>query len=158
MRRRALSARGAKYQEIVGARMIKVTGSGGAGGARRTGGVSTSRSSLAGSFKADDVAGATSPSAGGAVGETASASALGALIALQSEGRSGAKNRAAAERALILLERIRDGLIAGRIAQSDLAALADAANAKLNEPDEKIAAIYAEIALRARVELAKLGR
>ncbi len=102
--------------------------------------------------------GASPAAAGGAVGETASASALGALIALQSEGRNGAKNRAAAERTLLLLDRIRDGLIAGRIAQSDLAALADAANAKLNDPDEKIAAIYAEIALRAKVELAKLGR
>lgn len=58
----------------------------------------------------------------------------------------------------MLLERIRDGLVAGRIAESDLAALADAADAKMNDPDEKLAAIYAEIALRAKVELAKLGR
>lgn len=153
-----MSAHQKKLWEIVGARMIKVTGSGGAGGARRTGGVSASRSAASGSFKVDEASGASSSPAGAAVAETASASALGALIALQSEGRNGAKNRAAAERALMLLERIRDGLIAGRIAQSDLAALADAANAKLNDPDEKIAAIYAEIALRAKVELAKLGR
>lgn len=63
-----------------------------------------------------------------------------------------------AERALLLLERIRDGLIEGRIGRSDLVALADAANAKLDYPDERIAAIYAEIALRAKVELAKLAR
>lgn len=138
--------------------MIKVTGSGGTGGARRAGGVSSPRSAAAGSFKVDDASGASSPAAGAGVGETASASALGALIALQSEGRNGAKNRAAAERALLLLDRIRDGLIAGAILKSDLAALADAANARLNDPDEKIAAIYAEIALRAKVELAKLGR
>lgn len=59
---------------------------------------------------------------------------------------------------MMLLERIRDGLAAGRIGEGDLAALADAAHAKLEDPDERIAAIYAEIALRARVELAKLGR
>ncbi len=93
-----------------------------------------------------------------APGETAAPSALGALIALQSEGRNPAKNRAMAERALMLLERLRDGLVNGRIAVADLTALADAAGAKLNDPDEKLAALYGEIALRARVELAKLGR
>lgn len=62
-----------------------------------------------------------------------------------------------AERILMLLERLRDGLLAGRIAVADLSALANAADAKLNDPDEEIASLYAEIALRARVELAKLG-
>lgn len=138
--------------------MIKVSGSGGSAGARGPRGVSSARSSGTGSFKVDGATGASSSAGGAAVGETTSASALGALIALQSEGRNGAKNRAMAERALMLLERVRDGLVAGRIAERDLAALADAADAKLNDPDEKIAAIYAEIALRARVELAKLGR
>ncbi|MFZ5615909.1 MAG: flagellar assembly protein FliX, partial [Pseudomonadota bacterium] len=74
-----------------------------------------------------------------------------------SEGRGGARNRATAERILMLLERLRDGLLAGRIAVSDLSALAIAADAKLNDPDEAIASLHAEIALRARVELAKLG-
>lgn len=141
--------------EFIGARMIKVSGSGGSGGARRTGGVSASRGDKAGSFKVEGASGAA-PAAGAS--EIASASALGALISLQSEGRSRARNRATAERALMLLERVRDGLIDGRIARSDLAALADAADAKLDDPDERIAAVYAEIALRAKVELAKLAR
>lgn len=137
---------------------MKVSGPGGPNSARGTRGVSSPQSPGPGAFRIDGAAGAPPPGGGAAVGETASASALGALIALQSEGRNGARNRAMAERALMLLERIRDGLVAGRIAESDLAALADAADAKLADPDEKIAAIYAEIALRAKVELAKLGR
>jgi hypothetical protein len=141
--------------EFIGARMIKVSGSGGTGGARRTGGVTAARGDKAGSFKVDGAAGAA-PAAGAP--EIASASALGALISLQSEGRSRARNRAAAERALMLPERVRDGLMEGRIARSDLAALADAADAKLDDPDERIAGVYAEIALRAKVELAKLAR
>lgn len=58
----------------------------------------------------------------------------------------------------MLLDRLRDGLLSGRIAESELNALANAADAKLDDPDEKIAEIYREIALRARVELAKIGR
>lgn len=136
--------------------MIKVTGNGGAGGARGTRGAGASRSS-GGAFRVDETAQA-SGAAAGAAAETAAPSALGALIALQSEGRSGAKNRAMAERALMLLDRLRDGLLDGRIAVADLTALANAANAKLTDPDETLAALYGEIALRARVELAKLGR
>lgn len=140
---------------IVGARMIKVSGPGGTSGARRSGGAGPARSS-GGGFKVDGAAPA--PAHAGGAGDIASASALGALIALQSEGRNGGRNRAQCERALMLLERIRDGLASGRIAEGDLAALADAALAKLDDPDERIAEIHAEIALRARVELAKLGR
>ncbi len=154
MRGGALSA----HDEIIGARMIKVGGPGGAGGARRTGGAGASRASSGGAFKVDGASGSSATSGASAASDVASASALGALIALQSEGRNGARNRAMAERALMLLERIRDGLVEGRIIASDLAALADAADAKLTDPDEKIAAIYAEISLRAKVELAKMGR
>ena len=116
----------------------------------------------AGGFKVGDASSSEPTTAAGgvsaSVGDTAPASALGALIALQSEGRGGAKNRAMAERLLMLLDRLRDGFLSGRIAVSDLAAIADAADAKLADPDAEIAALYGEIALRARVELAKLGR
>ncbi|MFN3960982.1 MAG: flagellar assembly protein FliX, partial [Parvularculaceae bacterium] len=81
--------------------------------------------------------------------------ALGALIALQSETDGRRRNRAAAERALLLLERLRDGLLAGRIERADLERLADAASAKLDDPDPSLAALWADIELRARVELAK---
>jgi hypothetical protein len=141
--------------------MIKVTGSGGVGGARQTRGAAASKPA-AGGFKVGESSTADATSeAGGAsssISGSAPASALGALIALQSEGRNGAKNRAMAERLLMLLDRLRDGLLSGRIAVGDLAAIANAADAKLADPDAEIAALYGEIALRARVELAKLGR
>lgn len=141
---------------FIGVRMIKVTRTGSAGNTRPARGSGASRAA-AGGFRIDDAAGASSSSGAAPASEAASASALGALIALQSEGRGGARNRATAERILMLLERLRDGLLAGRIAVSDLSALAIAADAKLNDPDEAIASLHAEIALRARVELAKLG-
>jgi hypothetical protein len=138
--------------------MIKVTGGGRAGGARPSGGASASKAGAAGAFSVGETAAPSSNASAAPAGEVASASALGALIALQSDGRNGARNRAAAERLLMLLDRLRDGLLSGRIAESELNALANAADAKLDDPDEKIAEIYREIALRARVELAKIGR
>lgn len=108
-----------------------------------------------GEFRVSDRGGA--PGAG-ASAPAASTAALGALIALQSETGGRRRNFAAAERTLMLLERLRDGLLSGRIPVSDLEGLANAASAKLDDPDPEIAALYADIALRARVELAKLGR
>ncbi len=133
--------------------MIRVTGSSGPGGAAPARGAQGPRGSSAG-FQIADAAAANGTSAPAA----ASASALGALLALQSETGSRQRNRAAAERVLMLLERLRDGLISGRIPVLDLDGLANAATAKLDDPDEEIAALYTDIALRARVELAKLGR
>jgi hypothetical protein len=133
--------------------MIRVSGPAGAGGPASTRGAQTT------SRRADfRVADAGSVSGAASAAPAASASALGALIALQSETGSRQRNRAAAERTLMLLERLRDGLLSGRIPVSDLEGLSNAATAKLDDPDEDIAALYADIALRARVELAKLGR
>lgn len=134
--------------------MIRVTGPGAAGGppvSRAPGGVRDGE----GGFRLSDPSGTA---AAGATAPAASAAALGALIALQSETGGRQRNRAAAERLLLLLERLRDGLLSGRIAVGDLERIADAAGAKLDDPDPAIAALYGEIALRARVELAKLGR
>ncbi len=131
--------------------MIRVSGPGGPSGPRATAGAR----GAGGAFHVADTGGAV---AAAPAFEAASASALGALIALQSDTGSRKRNRAGAERTLMLLERLRDGLLAGRIPVSDLAGLADAATAKLDDADPEIAAIYADIALRARVELAKLGR
>lgn len=132
--------------------MIRVTGPTSAGGPPSTRGAQSTRG---GDFRVTD-AGQTGGAA--ACAPAASASALGALIALQSESGGRQRNRAAAERTLMLLERLRDGLLSGRVPISDLDGLANAATAKLDDPDREIAALYAEIALRARVELAKLGR
>ncbi len=139
--------------------MIRVTGTGGSGATRGARGTDGARKSSSGSFKLGEAAGAPPSAASPGASETASTSALGALIALQGEQRGrGARHRAMAERMLILLERLRDGLLSGRIGVRELEALQDAASAKLDDPDERIAQLYAEIALRARVELAKLGR
>lgn len=104
---------------------------------------------------------------------------LGALIALQSGlgGNGSQKGRAArlaaARRILDLLENVRDGLLSGRVRIADLEALSDAASAKPNDRlaiaqegysdgashnDAAITALMDDISLRARVELAKLGR
>lgn len=136
--------------------MIKVGGTGGPTGARPAKGAGPAREG--GSFRVVAASGAGAAPAAAPIADTQSSAALGALIALQGDGRSRARNRAAADRGILLLERLRDGLIEGRIALRDLEALADAALAKLEDPDERIAALHAEIALRARVELAKLGR
>jgi hypothetical protein len=133
--------------------MIRVTGPAAPGGPVSTRGPQSAREG--GDFRVAD--GATAGGAAAAA-PAASASALGALIALQGGTGQRRRNRAAAERTLMLLERLRDGLLAGRIPVADLEGLADAATAKLDDPDAEIAAVYADIALRARVELAKLGR
>lgn len=133
--------------------MIRVTGPAGSGGPTTTIGPRNVRGG--GDFQ---VADAASMSGAAAAAPAASSSALGALIALQSETGGRQRNRAAAERTLMLLERLRDGLLSGRIPVSDLEGLANAASAKLDDPDPEIAALYGDIALRARVELAKLGR
>ncbi len=132
---------------------MKVAGSGGAKppSVARAG----APSRVSSGFRVEDAARTSAGDHSAAIAESA---ALGALIALQSDGRGKSKNRAAAERLLVLLERLRDGLAAGRITLSDLDAIAYAADAKLTDPDPEIAALYGEIALRARIELAKLGR
>lgn len=92
------------------------------------------------------------------------AETLGALIALQSGGgrqrRSRLREVAAAQRVLDLLDRVRLGVLDGACSDADLDALATASR----RPPEAVAeelelnALIGEIALRARVELAKRGR
>jgi len=135
---------------------MKVSGNGKSGGVHGARG-SREKGGASGAFSVSG-AGSASAAPATATGETASATALGALIALQSETGGRSRNRAQAERLLMLLERLRDGLLSGRVMTQDLAAIRDAALAKLDDPDDRIAAIYGEIALRARVELAKIGQ
>ena len=115
---------------------------------------------------------AFSPTASGAkVSSTNTVSAkapvetLNALIDLQSDGASRGKMLSAGRRALQLLDRVQQGLLAGRIHVSDMEALAESADqslaglkAETNPQDAEVAALYNDISLRARVELAKLGR
>lgn len=88
---------------------------------------------------------------------------LSALIALQSGGEGAgrrAKTIAAAQRALDLLDCLRRDLLDGAVSTGDLDRLAEIAreNVVASEVDAGLSALYEEIALRARVELAKRGR
>ena len=92
----------------------------------------------------------------GGASEVSAAVPLDGLIALQSDGGGKAAKRAAAERALMLLDRIRDGLLEGRVRVSDLESLADAASAKGDSGDAALDEIYDQVAMRALIEVAKL--
>ncbi|GEM_PF-5794419 len=92
-------------------------------------------------------------------GETAPAAMMSALIALQSDSGGAAKTLAAAQRTLDMLDRLQMRLLDGRASPADLDALSAAASARAHAgADQALLDIYDEIALRARVELAKLGR
>lgn len=111
------------------------------------------------SFKPSAPASAGASSRAAPVSETAPASMMSALIALQSEGGGTTKTFAAAQRTLDLLDRLRLRLLEGEASDEDLEALSAAAAVRAHAgADPRLIAIYDEIALRARVELAKRGR
>lgn len=88
---------------------------------------------------------------------------LSALIDLQSDQASRGKIIAAGRRALSMLDRIQSGLLDGRVHIKDLEALAEstahATGSLSSGPDDQaLVSLYNDISLRARVELAKLGR
>jgi hypothetical protein len=88
---------------------------------------------------------------------------LSALIEIQSAAsRDGGRRRsiAAAQRALSLLDRLRLALLDGGATEADLNALALASSVRgdVEIDDPALEAVLDEIALRARVELAKRGR
>ncbi|MEL7487874.1 MAG: flagellar assembly protein FliX [Pseudomonadota bacterium] len=123
-------------------------------GARRTG----ASSKGAGGFRVD---GASIADAAAQAAPTAPSEMLGALINLQAQASGERALIEAGEKALDLLDGLRLALLDGAVSQDDLERLADAAGkgAKRASPgDNAIADAYNDIALRARVELAKLGR
>jgi hypothetical protein len=100
---------------------------------------------------------------GGAAVEARPADMLSALIEIQSAAsRDGGRRRsiAAAQRALSLLDRLRLALLDGGATEADLNALALASSVRgdVEIDDPALEAVLDEIALRARVELAKRGR
>jgi len=141
---------------------MKVSGPSKSGAAR---GVAKSKGTAktAGEFQvtnADREAGGVSASSSITPVET-----LSALINLQSDsGASRGKLIAAGQRALTLLDRIQQGLLDGRIYVRDLEALAQDAKrggeqlrSETDHVQAELAALYNDISLRARIELAKLG-
>jgi len=141
--------------------MTKISGAGKASPSRSVKAAGKAAKPAAGNFNVGAANAAAANTPPGAATPSAPSETLSALIALQTEGGGKAKTFVAAQRALNLLDRIRDGLLAGRIPVRDLEALAHAAEAKAHELDAgngALAAVYNDITLRARVELAKLGR
>ena len=126
------------------------------GGAPRAAGARTAIRAGEGGFRVS----AGEPAAAGAVTSAAQSPEVSALLALQSAGDEAGKrqrNRAALERMLTMMERLRDEIADGAISDRALNALCDAACAKIEDPDPRLAEIAGEIVLRARVELAKRG-
>jgi len=107
-------------------------------------------------FRIDD---ADSPGGAGAAARLGAAGAAAALLALQDEGGRRARNRAALQRVLDALEAVQRDIVGagGEISAEALSQLANAASAKIDETDPRLAAIAEEIVCRARVELAKRG-
>ncbi len=84
---------------------------------------------------------------------------MSALISLQSDGGGNAKTLVAAQRILDLLDALRMRVLDGQANEADIEALSMAARARAHAAAEPgLQDIYDEIALRARVELAKLGQ
>ena len=93
------------------------------------------------------------------VDQTAPTAVMSALMSLQGEGGANAKTLVAAQRTLDALEELRLRVLDGNAEGGDIEALATAARARAHAAaDPALQNIYDEIALRARVELAKLGR
>lgn len=134
--------------------MVKISGSGRSSSTGKASTTKSAKSSGAG-FSVD----ATSSSAGqvSSIAEATPTIGIGAVIALQTDSIDPNTKKRAGERALMLLDRIQEGLLTGRVMVSDLRGLADAASAKEPSGDASLDAIYDQIALRARIELAKLG-
>ncbi len=93
------------------------------------------------------------------VDRAAPTATLSALLSLQSDGGGNAKTLVAAQRTLDLLDALRLRLLDGEAGAADIEALSAASGMRAHAAaDPALQNIYDEIALRARVELAKLGR
>jgi hypothetical protein len=107
---------------------------------------------------------ASAPASAAKTEAAAPTATLSALIALQSDaydrGRgAGGKTIAAAQQVLGELERLQHALLDGRADKGAVEALEAAAALRAHAgADARLLEIYDEISLRARVELAKLGR
>ncbi|MBV6656475.1 MAG: flagellar assembly protein FliX [Devosiaceae bacterium] len=106
---------------------------------------------------------AASPSSAANAGGTPATAAvhdLDALLALQTVEDEGDRRRRAVRHGhdlLDQLEALRADLLAGRVAPQRLSGLAVLVRAKQATEDPQLQAVVDDIALRAKVELAKLG-
>jgi hypothetical protein len=97
----------------------------------------------------------------GASSESAAAEGIGALLALQVIGDPLSSRRRAVQNGrdiLDSLDRIKVALLEGRLPVERLERLSAIVTERMPSGDERLDQLLAEIELRARVELAKLGR
>ena len=136
---------------------MRISGTGRAGGASSASGSKGTGSS--GAVFRPDVPRETAPAAQPRV--TQALGGVDALLAIQGAADKDGKKRRAIKRGndmLDLLDEVKLDLLAGRISQVKLDRLAQAVRAQAAvAEDPRLADILAEIDLRARVELAKLG-
>ncbi|MFD1696640.1 flagellar assembly protein FliX [Roseibium aestuarii] len=129
-----------------------LTGVQGRGGKKRTDGTS-------GGFSLESEEPATHSS--GTTG-TSGLHGMDALLSLQEvEEQPRRKRSPAAQRGYDLLDtldQLKADLLAGRVSEDRLERLVSRLGDEIPEEDEQVAAVLKEIELRARVELAKLGR
>ncbi len=139
---------------------MKINSNSGAGPTRSATSAGAGKNASPGGFSVDSAARSASNVA---AAEAAPSALLSALIALQAGGSPDERVRraqtiAAAKNLLDLLEELRDGYLEGGLQHERLDGLARAAEERGQVADPALAEIYAQISLRARVELAKLGR
>lgn len=131
---------------------------------------SPSRGAAAGGFKVETTQQSGSSAIAPAGPDSAGpVDALQALIDLQSSAKTSSKDRrrqtllTAGQQTLTLLERLQQGLLTGRIYKNDLKSLSEQTGQTARllaeaDADPDLAGLYEDIALRARIELAKLER
>ena len=84
---------------------------------------------------------------------------LDAILSLQGDGGSNAKTRAAIDGILEELESLQRELLNGDVSEESLTRIVRAANQRAHAgADGPLQALFDEVALRAKVELAKMGR
>jgi hypothetical protein len=120
----------------------------------------TAPRSASGQYFSLNDTGATAKAPG--IASTAPLSSLGALLAVQGEGEAIERRRRSVTRGRNLLDgldRLKAGLLTGRISGSQLQRLAsELAGHRQGSGDAGLDEVIAHIELRAQVELAKLDR
>lgn len=105
--------------------------------------------------------GETATAGTGAARASAPLATLDAILQLQSDEDPGERRRRSARRGqdlLDALDRVKVGLLSGRMPAGDLGRLARTLASAGGSGDPGLDAVVAQIELRAKVELAKLGR
>ncbi|MBO0344979.1 flagellar assembly protein FliX [Roseibium sp. CAU 1637] len=128
-----------------------VTGVQGRGSKKKAGGAS-------GAFTLDS---GTETSQAGAMSGSSGIHGMDALLALQEVEEEPNRKRQATQRGhdlLDTLDQLKADLLAGRVSEDRLERLSSRLSDEIDSGDEKVEAVLREIELRAKVELAKLGR